>query len=233
MPGKAPAITIDKNKKQQTGGKLKKTALYFGGLCFLTGEPSRCGLGAAGQARAALEAGIKWVQLRMKDASRREVWEASLYLSGLAREQGAALIINDYADVAIASGSDGVHLGQDDLPLKEARLILGGKLVGISTHDMAQAEAAWRGGADYIGFGPVCRTVTKDAGPAKGIPALAEVCKTVKIPVVAIGGITLQNARDAIDAGAGAVAVSSAIYTGDIRENAKRFLEVLKDLQDF
>lgn len=212
--------------------KKQKPSLYLGGICFLTGECSRCGLSAASQGRAAIEAGIKWVQLRMKDAPRKDVWEAALYLGGLAREHGATLIINDYPDVALAAGADGVHLGQDDMPLEEARLVMGGKLIGISTHDMAQAKEAWAGGADYIGFGPVYRTDTKDAGPEKGIPALAEICGAVKIPVVAIGGITLQNVRQAIGAGAGAVAVSSALYTGDIRESAGRFLEILKDLQD-
>ncbi len=206
--------------------------MYLGGICFLTGERSRCGHDAASQARAAIEAGMKWVQLRMKDAPMKEVWEAALYLSGLAREHGAVLTINDYPDVALASGADGVHLGQDDIPLREARLIMGGRLIGISTHDMAQAEEAWRGGADYIGFGPVFPTGTKDAGPEKGISALARVCKAVDIPVVAIGGITLRSVKEVIGAGAGAVAVSGAICTGDIRENTQRFLEILKDFQD-
>ncbi len=222
----------DRDKNRRPALKAGRGRLYLGGICFLTGERSRCGLDAASQARAAIEAGIKWVQLRMKDAPRKEVWEAALYISAVAREHGAVLTINDYPDAALASGADGVHLGQDDMPLKEARLIMGGRLVGISTHDMAQAGEAWRGGADYIGFGPIFQTGTKDAGPEKGVPALARICKAVSIPVVAIGGISSRNVREVIGAGAGAVAVSSAIYTGDIRENALRFLEILKELQD-
>ena len=185
------------------------------------------------QAGTAFEAGVKWVQLRMKGAPRKEVFEAALYLSALARERGATLVINDYPDVALVSGAGGVHLGQDDMPLEEARLLMGKKLVGISTHDMRQAKEAWEGGADYIGFGPVYRTFTKDAGPEKGPQQLSRICEAIEIPVVAIGGITLQNVREAIAAGAGAVAVSGAICTGDIRENAKRFLEILKEFEQW
>ena len=209
---------------------MKKPTLYLGGICFLTGECARCGMGPVEQARAALEAGIKWVQLRMKDAPRKEIWEAAFHLSEFAHEHQAALVINDYPDVAAASGAEGVHLGQDDMPLKEARQLLGNRLIGISTHDLSQAKEAWEGGADYIGFGPIYRTGTKDAGPEKGLLQLAEVCNAVKIPVVAIGGIKPQNLREVIRAGASAVAVSSALYTGDIRGNVKMFLEILQSI---
>ncbi len=202
--------------------------LYLGGLCFLTAEESACPFPAARQAEAALSAGLKWVQLRMKNAARREVWETALILRALTRENGALLFINDYPDIALAVDADGVHLGQDDFPLKEARGLMGQKLIGISTHSISEAKEAALGGADYIGFGPIFETATKDAGPARGISSLVEVRRAVKIPIVAIGGITPGNIGQVIRAGADATAVSGAIACGDIRENIKGFMEALK-----
>jgi thiamine-phosphate diphosphorylase len=121
-----------------------------------------------------------------------------------------------------------VHLGQDDLPVKEARKILGkDRIIGISTHTLEQAREADRDGADYIGFGPVFHTTTKDAGDPKGVEMLREIKMQVRIPVVAIGGITLENIRPVLEAGADAVAVSSALLKGDIEENIERFLEII------
>ncbi|MGE5751356.1 MAG: thiamine phosphate synthase, partial [Nitrospirota bacterium] len=111
----------------------------------------------------ALEAGVRFFQYRNKRGTRREIYEISLQLIPLAREAGALFIVNDHADIALAVDADGVHLGQDDLPIEHARNLLGsGKLIGISTHSPDQAKAAKAGGADYIGFGPVFRTSTKD-----------------------------------------------------------------------
>lgn len=205
--------------------------LYLGGLCFLTAGESTCGKTAEEQAGEALRAGIKWVQVRMKAAARRRVWEAATALRGPALEAEALLFINDYPDIALAADADGVHLGQEDFPLRPARVLLGGKskkLIGVSTHSLEEAKAAGDGGADYIGFGPVFETRTKDAGPAKGIGPLAEVCRAINIPVVAIGGITAENIGMVIKAGAAAAAVSGAIALGDIRDNVKRFLEALE-----
>ncbi|MDA8088253.1 MAG: thiamine phosphate synthase [Nitrospiraceae bacterium] len=202
--------------------------LYLGGLCFLTAEESACGVPAAKQAASAFLAGLKWVQLRMKDAPRRQVFEAASYLRGISREHGALLFINDYPDIALAVDADGVHLGQDDFPLEEARRLMGNKLIGISTHNMAEAREASEGGADYIGFGPIFETATKDAGPARGIGPLQEVRRQVKIPMVAIGGITPENIGGVIRVGANAAAVSAAIARGDISGNVRRFLEALR-----
>ncbi len=164
--------------------------------------------------REALEAGIRFFQYRAKQASRRAVYEQCLKLAALAREAGAVFIVNDHADIAMAAGADGVHLGQDDIPLREARSVVGtGRIIGISTHNTAQALEAQAGGADYIGFGPVYSTSTKDAGPAQGVEAVAAVVRTVRIPVVAIGGINRTNAADVIRAGAAGVAVISAVLS--------------------
>ncbi len=160
----------------------------------------------------ALDAGVRLFQYRSKQGSRRSVLQAAQELAALCRAAGALFIVNDHADIALASGADGVHLGQDDLQLDQARRLLGGPmLIGISTHSVAQAVAAEAGGADYIGFGPLFPTRTKDAGPEQGLERLAAVRSAVTLPVIAIGGIGPQNARDALRHGADGVAVISAV----------------------
>jgi thiamine-phosphate pyrophosphorylase len=178
---------------------------------------------------AVLKAGIKFIQYRDKDRTRREIYYEAVRLRELTRSFDAVLIINDHADIALAVDADGVHLGQDDLPLKEARWIMGDRIIGISTHDLAQAREAQSGGADYIGFGPVFETLTKDAGSAKGIDNLRLITQNITVPVVAIGGINGGNIRQVMDAGAAAAAVASAICRGDIEDNALRLVSFLKD----
>jgi thiamine-phosphate pyrophosphorylase len=175
-----------------------------------------------------LKAGVRWVQYRDKERSRRKVYEESVKLRRTTQNFDAVFIINDYSDIASAAGADGVHLGQDDLPIREARKIMGDdKIIGISTHSLEQARNAERDGADYIGFGPIFHTMTKDAGSPKGIEMLHEIKRQVQVPVVAIGGINLENIRLVLDGGADAVAVASAILRGDIEENVKRFMDII------
>lgn len=175
-----------------------------------------------------LNAGVRWVQYRDKERTRREIYEESVKLRSVTKDFDAALIVNDHTDIALAADADGVHLGQDDLPLKEARKIMGKRIIGISTHSLEQAVNAEKGGADYVGFGPVFHTTTKDAGSPKGIEMLYEIKKNLRIPVVAIGGITLENLRLVLGTGVDAVAVASAILGGDIEENAGKFMNVIK-----
>jgi thiamine-phosphate pyrophosphorylase len=202
--------------------------MYHGGLCFIS-DHKACHLSYEKMVMRALEAGVKWVQYRDKERSRRKIYEESLKLRSITKNFGALFIINDHPDIALAVKADGVHLGQDDLPLLEARKIMGKeKIIGISTHSAEQAINAGKDGADYIGFGPVFRTLTKDAGSPKGIEMLRKIKNLVRIPVVAIGGINLDNIRSVIEAGTDAVAVASAILTGDIENNIKRFLDSIK-----
>jgi thiamine-phosphate pyrophosphorylase len=203
--------------------------LYLGGICFIT-DRTYCNLSMKEMTEAVLRAGIRFIQYREKEKTRREIYNEALLLRELTRSFGAILIINDHADIALAVDADGVHLGQDDLPLKEARKIMGGRIVGISTHNIAQAKEAAAGGADYIGFGPVFHTTTKDAGAAKGVDAIRLIRQDAGVPVVAIGGIALDNVRSVVAAGADAVAVATAICKGDIRENAGRFARVLEEI---
>ena len=177
----------------------------------------------------AISAGMRTIQLRGKGMSKRELYNDAVSLRELTLKQRATFIINDYVDIALAVNADGVHLGQEDMPIKEARKILGkNKIIGISTHSLKQADDAQREGADYIGFGPVFKTTTKKTGPIKGIRALREIKRHMKIPVVAIGGITLKNIPDVLRTGVGAVAVASAILSGDIITNTKKFLAIIE-----
>jgi thiamine-phosphate diphosphorylase len=159
-----------------------------------------------------IAAGIRFFQYRSKHSSRRAIYETSLELAATARASGALFILNDHADIAVASGAHGVHLGQDDLPIEEARRITGREMfIGISTHSRDQAQKAQCAGADYIGFGPVFRTATKEAGKARGIDAITSIKQSVSIPVIAIGGIDKGNVPAVLEAGADGIAVISAI----------------------
>ncbi len=203
--------------------------MYLGGICFIT-DRTHCALPVREMTEAVLGAGIRFIQYREKSKTRREIYKEAVVLRELTRACGATLIINDHADIALAVDADGVHLGQDDLPLKEARKIMGGKIVGISTHDLAQAKAAEAGGADYIGFGPVFHTTTKDAGAPKGVDNIGLIKQNVRVPVVAIGGINRDNIGSVLASGADAAAVATAICRGNIRENAAGFVTVLKGI---
>ncbi len=163
--------------------------------------------------KTALTTGVRLFQLRMKTPHAGEFYDLAAQLCGLIRAGGGTFIVNDRVDVARAVGAEGAHLGQEDLPLADARAILGpDKLLGISTHTMNQALEAEAGGADYIGFGPIFPTSTKEhPAPVVGIAGLREVRAKVRVPIVAIGGITAKNAREVVAAGADCVAVISAV----------------------
>ena len=202
--------------------------MYFKGICFIT--DAKCTeLPLYDMVHHVLRAGVRCIQYREKDLSRREIYEHAVTIRKLTRLFDSHLIINDHADIALAVDADGVHLGQDDLPLKEAKKIMGSKIVGISTHSLAQAIEAERCGADYIGFGPVFHTTTKDAGIPKGVDNIRIIKENVSIPVVAIGGISLDNIVSVIRAGADAVAVATAICKGDMAANAEKFVRFFQE----
>jgi thiamine-phosphate pyrophosphorylase len=159
-------------------------------------------------------AGARVLQVRMKDASAAEMIAAARRALAITRLHGALLVVNDRLDVALAVGADAVHLGQDDLPLAEARRIAAGRLlIGVSTHTEAQVRAAVAGGADYLGFGPVYPTETKaNPDPVQGVAALrVAVASAGRVPVVAIGGITPARATEVAAAGAAAACAIAAV----------------------
>jgi thiamine-phosphate diphosphorylase len=203
--------------------------MYHGGLCFIT-DPKISDLPYEDMILKVLMGGAQWVQYREKEGSKRKIYEKAVRLRRIVKDYNALFIVNDFVDIAICVNADGVHLGQDDLPMKEARKMIGkDRIIGISTHSLEQAIEAEKNGADYIGFGPVFHTLTKDAGKPMGIDILREVKNHIKIPIVAIGGINLENIRLVLDAGVDAVAIASAILSGDLVENTRRFMVLLSE----
>ena len=168
-------------------------------------------------AQALLDGGARVLQLRLPSATSRELFDAARALRPLTRRTGALLIVNDRPDVARAADADGVHLGQDDLPATAARRIVGPEaIVGVSTHDVAQARAAAAAGADYLGVGPIFTTTTKaNALDARGLALVRDVRAAVTLPLVAIGGITPDTAGAVRAAGADAVAMIGALVRAD------------------
>jgi len=160
-----------------------------------------------------LENGIKIVQYREKFKSIKEKYLECLEIRKLTRKYEAAFIVNDHVDLAILCEADGVHIGQDDLPLKEVRKLIGNnKIIGISTHNPSQAIEAQKSGADYIGVGPIFKTSTKvDVCEPVGLTYLDFVVKNIKIPFVAIGGIKEHNLLSVIERGARCAALVTEI----------------------
>lgn len=179
-------------------------------------------------ARAAIAGGADVLQLREKrpDISDAQLLAMAAELRELTDETSRMLIINDRADIAAIVGADGVHLGQTDLPVSEARRLLRpAAIVGKSTHTIAQARAAVNEGADYIAIGPMFATGTKDAGPIAGAELLKQASEEIGVPLVPIGGITAENVDELIDAGAQRVAVCAAVCAA---ENPRRAAEEIR-----
>ena len=179
-------------------------------------------------AAAAIRGGADALQLRDKAASARRLLEDARRLLALTRPAGIPLIVNDRADVAAAAGADGVHLGQDDLPIPEARRLLGpGRLIGRSTHSLEQALAAEAEGADYLGLGPIFPTPTKPEYGSIGTGLIGPVVSRVRLPVVCIGGIDRGNVERVLEAGGERVAVVRAVCGAADPEAAARDLKAL------
>jgi thiamine-phosphate pyrophosphorylase len=166
--------------------------------------------------RQLIQGGAKLIQLRAKTMSSRDFIELAQKARDLTIRFDCKLIINDRIDIALGSAADGVHLGQKDLPLEVGRKLLGDRLIGISTHSLEQAKEAEANGANYIGFGPIFETATKNTGyAARGLEMLARIRSAVDLPIVAIGGITEANIQDVWQAGADSAAMISDILKAD------------------
>lgn len=179
---------------------------------------------------ALVAAGVRLIQLRDKHASSGELLASAQRVVECVRKAGGVFIVNDRADVARAMDADGVHVGQDDLPVDSVRQLLGpGKLIGYSTHVLEQLREADHSTADYIAFGPIFPTASKEnPDPVVGLGGLREARKATHKPLVAIGGITLANVRAVIEAGADSVAVIRGLVGApDITQRARDFLDQL------
>jgi thiamine-phosphate pyrophosphorylase len=167
-------------------------------------------------AEQAILGGADALQLREKTLDGGELLARARRFVALCRRHHVISIINDRPDVAILSGADGVHVGQDDLPATEVRKLLGpGGIVGVSTHQLAHAERAVTDGADYVGVGPVFRSSTKPRDISPGLPYAAMVAGKIKIPAVAIAGITVDNVAQVVATGVAAIAVTAAVTGSD------------------
>lgn len=174
---------------------------------------------------ALLRGGVTLVQLRDKQAGQEQLLEQTRALLPVCRRYGVKLIVNDYPQVALASGADGVHVGQDDMAYEQARRILGpDKIIGVSAHNPAEALRAQAAGADYLGCGAVFGSATKDGVQTLTPAGLAAICRAVSIPVVGIGGIDEKNIPALNGSGAAGVAVVSALFAPADKENAARRL---------
>tara|TARA_B100001750_G_scaffold243855_1_gene259984 strand:- start:314 stop:955 length:642 start_codon:yes stop_codon:yes gene_type:complete len=174
-------------------------------------DPDHAPHGVLETADAVLAGGCAVLQLRFKGSDDREHLALARALTARARAAGCPFVLNDRLDLALLAEADGLHLGQDDLPVSEARRLFAGP-IGLSTHDRSQAERAGSEGADLIGFGPVFPTVSKERpDPVVGLEELRAVCAAVDLPVVAIGGITIERAAHAYAAGAALVAAIGAV----------------------
>jgi thiamine-phosphate pyrophosphorylase len=179
-------------------------------------------------ARQLMGAGVRLLQYRAKDLPARQTLETARQIADLARKRDAMFFVNDRPDLAYLAGAYGVHVGQEDLSVEQARTVLGqDRWVGVSTHNREQFEQAVATSADYVAIGPIFATTSKaNPDPVVGTALLRELTPLTKKPIVAIGGIRLENAAGLIEAGAASVAVISDILSAsDPAEQARQFIQ--------
>ena len=201
--------------------KIRQARLYA-----VTLPPGK-GRDCAAMVRQALRGGADVIQLRDKNLPALEILDMARALKKICAERDALFVVNDRLDIALAAGAHGVHLGQDDLPVAEARRLVQGRdfLIGCSTHSLEQALKAETDGADYIGCGPIFATPTKPDYSAQGLELIRQYRAKIRIPFVAIGGIEASNLDQVIAAGALCVAMVRAIFGQEDIESAARSLK--------
>jgi len=195
-------------------------------LCLVADAEAAQGRDLPNLIEKAVDSGVTLVQLRAKGMPTRKFLQLALQTAELLKAKGFPLIINDRIDIALACGAEGIHLGQDDLPLSYARKILGKKkCIGISVNTLKEAEEAEKGGADYLGVGPVYDTPSKrDLKAILGPSGLKVIREKVKIPILAIGGINAENVMEVMSCGADGIAVISALIGAEDISEATREL---------
>jgi thiamine-phosphate pyrophosphorylase len=195
----------------------------------LTDTVLQCRLSHLELAELAIAGGADTIQFRQKAGPTREMIRAAEQMQALCKRAGVTFVVNDRVDVASASHADGVHLGQDDFPIPLARKLLGaGAIIGGSAGSLDEARKCLLEGADYVGFGPVYVTTSKeDAGPASGLGLLKQIVEAIPLPIIAIGGITRDNLPLVMRAGVHGIAVISAVCC---QEDPKEAAKCLRDL---
>lgn len=197
---------------------------------YLVTDPKLSGGDLLGKVEAAIQGGVTLVQLREKTADSRQFLETALRVREVTDRYGIPLIINDRIDIALACNAAGVHLGQQDIPCKIAREILGpDKLIGVTAKTVEQAIQAERDGADYLGCGALFPSGAKPEAQPMTLSTLSEILASVHIPVTAIGGINAENVHLPVEAGANGVAVVSAILgQPDVSAAARKLREKIE-----
>lgn len=178
----------------------------------------------------AIRGGVTMVQLREKNVSTLDFYQIALVIKGITQKHGIPFIVNDRVDIALAVDADGVHIGQEDMPLSVARKLLGsGKMIGVSVATLEQAVAAQYEGADYLGIGAVFPTMTKDDADTVSLEELRRIKSGVTLPIVGIGGINKGNIRNVMLTGVdGAAVVSAIIACSDPYEAASNLRNLMK-----
>jgi thiamine-phosphate pyrophosphorylase len=213
--------------EQQLVGRLLRhdKASRLKGLYVVLDTAALKGRDEVEVAAAAIRGGAKTIQLRDKQRGKSELLTVARKLKELCVEKGVLFIVNDHLDIALAVNADGLHLGQDDLPLAEARRILPmDMLVGCSTHSTAEAVRAQTNGADYVAVGSIYPTTSKEKFKLVGLDTLRRTRSKVSVPLIAIGGVNHSNVQGVMKAGADSVAVISAVLGADDVEKAARRL---------
>jgi thiamine-phosphate pyrophosphorylase len=210
---------------------MNKTRKLPSGIYGILGERFSLGRTNAETARLMVEAGIDVLQYRekLKSKSLKQIYDECCEIREITKKANIPFIINDYAEIALMVGADGIHQGQDDLPVQAVRKIAPGMMIGCSTHSPAQAKKAIEDGADYIGVGPIFTTQTKeDVCDAVGLSYLDHVVRTHDIPFVAIGGIKLSNLREVLSHGAKTVClVTEIISADDIEKRIRQIRQIM------
>ncbi len=193
------------------------------GYYFIT-DSSLSRAGNKSDVKAALSAGVGIIQYREKTADTRKMLKEAQALRKICRD--AIFLINDRVDIALAVNADGVHIGREDIPYSLARKLLGrNKIIGVTAHNIREAKKAEEIGAYYIGVSPIFKTATKsDAGKPAGVELIRTIKKHMSLPIIAIGGITLANAKEVVEAGAdGLSAISAVVAKRDVAREIKKF----------
>ena len=213
---------------KNTGNTTKKAMRLYA----VTDRSWLCGRSLAQVVEESLKGGVTFLQIREKDLEEQSFEEEAIQLKKLAKDYKVPFVVNDNVNLAKKIDADGVHIGQSDAELKEARRMLGpDKIIGVSAHNVQEAIEAEKGGADYLGVGAVFTTSTKKDADAVPFEVLQEICSKVSIPVVAIGGINRDNVCELKGSGIDGIAVVSAIYAAENIELAsKELLSLVKEM---
>jgi thiamine-phosphate pyrophosphorylase len=190
--------------------------------------------GTLSDVKESVEAGCKIIQYREKNKSTKEMIDEASEIRRICIDK-AIFLVNDRIDVALAVDADGVHIGQDDMPIDTARKILGAdKIIGLTVHNVDEAIEAEKSGADYVGLGSIFDTSTKkDAGKGIGPASIREVKEAIKVPVVAIGGINKENCRRVVENGADSfVAISAVVCSDDVKRETIEFISIIREIKN-